>query len=75
MEILDESAGFRGPGTKLNNYWAGTFRKDGEKTFFNIKSADHKPVVVQLANENYTRLVLGVDNPEEIVDLVNNSIN
>lgn len=45
-----------------------------KKAFFNIKR-ENKPVVIQLKNEKYTRLVLGVDKPEDIVDLINNNIN
>ncbi|MFT8556420.1 hypothetical protein [Liquorilactobacillus hordei] len=72
--ILNDSKGLRAPGTSLPGYWAGSFKKDGEESFFNIKR-ENKPVVIQLKNEKYTRLVLGVDKPEDIVDLINNDIN
>ncbi|MFT8936741.1 MAG: PH domain-containing protein [Liquorilactobacillus sp.] len=72
--ILNDSKGLRAPGTSLPGYWAGSFKKDGEESFFNIKR-ENKPVVIQLKNEKYTRLVLGVDKPEDIVDLINNNIN
>lgn len=69
--ILNEYKGFRQPGTNLPGYWAGTFKKDGEKTFFNV-SRKEKPVVIQLKNEEYIRLVLGVEEPEDLVDKINN---
>lgn len=73
-EILNESKGVRAPGTAIGDYWAGSFIKNGEKIFFNIKRGN-LPVVIQLVNEKYTRLVLGVDNPKRTVDLINNKIN
>lgn len=73
-EILNQYKGFRGPGTSISGYWAGTFTKEKEKTFFNIKKGN-KPVVINLEKEKFTRLVLGVDQPESFVDLINNQIN
>lgn len=70
--ILNDSKGLRAPGTSLPGYWAGSFKKDGEESFFNIKR-ENKPVVIQLKNEKYTRLILGVNNPEGVVDLINNN--
>ena len=72
-EILNKNKGLRGPGTSIPGYWSGTFTKDGEKTFFNIKRGN-KPVVIQLANEKFTRLVLVLNDPETTVDLINNTI-
>ncbi|WP_413627958.1 hypothetical protein R4B61_01860 [Fructilactobacillus vespulae] len=69
-EILDEYKGLRGPGTSLPGYWAGTFTKNNEKVFFNIKRGN-KPVVIQLKNEKFVRLILGVDHPEKVVDSIN----
>ena len=69
--IINESKGFRMPGTAIPGYWAGTFRKNDEMTFFNIKHTS-LPVVIQLKDEKYTRLVLGVDKPRELVTLINN---
>ncbi|KRL05117.1 hypothetical protein [Liquorilactobacillus oeni] len=71
--ILNERKGIKAPGTAMPGYWSGTFTKNGEKTFFNIKRPN-KPVVVQLKNESYSRLVLGVQNPSKLVDDINNSI-
>lgn len=75
LKVLNDSKGIRSPGTIINGYyWSGTYVKDGEKTFFNIKRGN-KPVVIQLINEKYTRLVLGVDNPDKIVELIKQKIN
>ncbi|WP_405076050.1 hypothetical protein ACI3EJ_10625 [Ligilactobacillus acidipiscis] len=35
----------------------------------------HQPVVIQLKSEEFTRLVLGVEDPEDVADWINNSIN
>lgn len=70
--ILNDSKGLRAPETFLPEYWTGSFKKDGEESFFNIKR-ENKPVVIQLKNEKYTRLILGVNNPEDVVDLINNN--
>ena len=72
--ILNEHKGIRAPGTSIPGYWAGSFTKAGEKSFFNVKRGS-KPVVIQLKSEEFTRLVLGVEDPEDVVDWINNSIN
>ncbi|GKS82248.1 hypothetical protein LPAF129_19340 [Ligilactobacillus pabuli] len=72
-EILNENKGLRGPGTHIPGYWAGVFTKNGEKTFYNIKRGA-KPVVIQLKNAEFARLVLGVEEPEKLVDQINNQI-
>lgn len=71
--ILNENKGLRTQGTSLPSYWAGNYHKDGEKSFFNIKK-DSKPIVIQLRHNEYTRLIIGADNPEIIVDEINNKI-
>ena len=55
-----EPAGLRSPGTHVPRVvTAGSYRKDGEWTFWNLR-AGQQPLVVQLTGERYTRLVLGV---------------
>lgn len=44
-----------------------------KKVFFNIKK-EAKPIVIQLRNEKFNRLILGADNAEKIVDAINNNI-
>lgn len=71
--ILNDSKGLKMPGTAVPGYWAGTFRKDGEVTFFNIKKSS-LPVVIQLRDETYNRLVIGVAEPREVVQAINNLV-
>lgn len=69
--ILQDFKGIRAPGAAiLGQYYAGTFYLAGEKTFFNVKRGS-QPVVIQLKDDDYARLVLGVANPREFVDQVN----
>ncbi|KRL37164.1 PH domain-containing protein [Liquorilactobacillus uvarum] len=71
--ILNEFRGLKAPGTSIPGFYAGTFRKNNEKTFFNIKRTS-MAVVIQLRNEKYTRLVLGVEDGRKLVDEINNVI-
>lgn len=69
--ILHDFKGIRAPGAAIpGHYYAGTFYLAGEKTFFNVKRGS-QPVVVQLRDEDYVRLVLGVADPRGFVDWVN----
>lgn len=71
--IMNEPKGFRGLGTGLPDYLGGTFTHEGIKSFYNIKIGEI-PVVIQLENEKYTRLILGVEHPQKVVDEINNAI-
>ncbi|MEU7854513.1 hypothetical protein [Nonomuraea sp. NPDC049141] len=52
---------------------AGTFHLDGERVFWDVHDAA-KAVVIELADERYTRLVVEVDDPRATVDLVERHI-
>ncbi|KOV85270.1 hypothetical protein [Nocardia sp. NRRL S-836] len=68
--IVAEPKGIRAPGTHLPKViTAGTFHHDGEKVFWAVRDAQ-KAVVVELADENYTRLVVEVDDPRAVVAMV-----
>jgi hypothetical protein len=68
--ILGEPKGLRAPGTHLPGViTAGTFHQDGEKVFWAVRDA-LKAVVVELADEHYTRLVVEVDDPRAVVAMV-----
>lgn len=68
--IMDEGKGLRGPGLGLPNVWRGTFRIRGERTFWNINRPE-QPLVIQLQGEHFIRLVLGVRNPQQLADKIN----
>ncbi|MBN6039060.1 hypothetical protein [Amycolatopsis sp. 195334CR] len=68
--ILGEPKGVRAPGTHVPGViTAGTFHQDGEKVFWAVRDAK-KAVVVELADERFTRLVVEVDDPRAAVALV-----
>ncbi|MEU4243166.1 hypothetical protein [Actinoplanes sp. NPDC026619] len=52
---------------------AGAFRIDGEKVFWDVHDPT-KAIVIQLADERYTRLIIEVADPRETVDRVERAI-
>ncbi|MET8998491.1 hypothetical protein [Amycolatopsis sp. NPDC004169] len=72
--IAADPKGFRAPGAHLPGViTAGTFHQDGEKIFWDVRDAS-KAVVIELADERYSRLVLQVDDPRTTVALVENAL-
>ncbi|MCP2318043.1 hypothetical protein APR12_003396 [Nocardia amikacinitolerans] len=68
--IIKERKGIRAPGTHVPGVvTAGTFHIDGERVFWDVRDPD-KAVVIELADERYARLVVQVDNPAEVVRLI-----
>ena len=66
----NEPKGLRAPGLAIPGKWAGTFHRDGDRSFWNV-SAPGDTIVVELTDEHYDRLVLTVDQPRSVVDTVN----
>ena len=54
-------------------YFGGTFKQNGKKLFYDLGKKDFA-VVIKLKNAKYDRLIIGVDEPEKIVDLINGSL-
>ncbi|MEV0615354.1 hypothetical protein AB0I81_18695 [Nonomuraea sp. NPDC050404] len=72
--IATDPKGIRAPGTHLPGViTAGTFHQDGDKIFWDVKDPS-KALVVELANEQYIRLVLQVDDPRATVALIENAL-
>ncbi|WP_318307700.1 hypothetical protein [Amycolatopsis solani] len=72
--IAADPKGIRAPGAHLPGViTAGTFHLDGEKVFWDVRDAS-KAVVIELADERYSRLVLQVDDPRTTVALVENAL-
>ena len=63
---------FRFPGTRIPGIIAaGTFIKSNNREFWDhIKGK--KAIAIETENENYTRIVVDVKQPEEIIKLLNN---
>ncbi len=65
--------GIRSPGLAVVGKWSGTFRKDGDRSFWNV-SAPGRTIVVELADESWDRLILTVDEPRLLVDGINTAM-
>jgi hypothetical protein len=62
--------GIRAPGTYLPGViTAGTFHVDGEHVFWDVHDPT-KAVVIELADEQYARLVVQVDDARATVELI-----
>ena len=77
-EAWDESPtiGQKRVGTDLYGfYFGGTFRQDGEKIFYDLKRKEDA-IVIELCDveEEFSRLIIGVDNPDEIVKLFESAL-
>lgn len=70
--ITDEGKGVRGPGLGLPNAWRGTFTHEGERTYWNLGRPE-RPLVIQLEEEQFSRLILGVADPEDLATAINRS--
>ena len=72
--VVREPAGTRAPGTYVPRFiTAGTFYRDGEWVFWNVRGS-RDPVVIELADERYARLVLGVDDARATAEQVERAL-
>lgn len=68
--IVHEPKGVRAPGLHVPGAAViGTFRRDGETHFWDVRTGS-QAVVIELAEERYTRLVVDVEQPRAVVDLI-----
>jgi len=66
--------GLRAPGLNLPGVAvAGTFYQDGERVFWDVHDKA-KTVVIELAEQRYARLVLGVADPRATVALIESAL-
>ncbi|CAG4903178.1 MULTISPECIES: hypothetical protein [Acidithrix] len=66
--------GLRAPGTSIPGLlYAGTFYHKGEKVFWEVHNPA-KAVVIELAEEDFTRLVIEVENPNDVVSSIEDAI-
>ncbi|MDO4855174.1 MAG: hypothetical protein Q3978_01255 [Limosilactobacillus gorillae] len=69
---FNERKGIRMPGTSIpGHYYAGSFYRDGQRTFYNVKRSD-EIIIITLINEKYSRLILGVTDGQSIIKHVRN---
>ena len=61
-------------GTDTGSYFAGSFTQDGDRVFFDLKKAE-EAVVIMTKDEKFKRIIIGVENPVETVELIENALN
>jgi hypothetical protein len=67
--LIEKNAGTNAP----NLYYGGTFVQDGNKVFYDLKKTE-EAVVITLKDDEFERIVIGVENPEETVELIKNAL-
>ena len=72
--MKDEPKGWRGPGLGLPGKLAGTFHADGRKQFWNISGYERAVVITLDSAERFDRLVISVDDPNQVVDAINDAL-
>lgn len=65
--------GLRGPGLAIFGKYVGTFYRDGERTYWNV-SGRGTAIVIELADEHFSRLIVSVQGADALVDRINNSL-
>ena len=62
-------------GTNSNElYYGGRFRQDGDKVFYDLLRKE-EAIVITLKNENFNRLIIGCETPNETVNLIQQALN
>jgi hypothetical protein len=71
-EIVKGKKGFRFPGTSIPGIInAGTFLNNGETNFWDVSNPDNA-IVIDLKDEEYHQIIVEVENPAAVIDLLNN---
>lgn len=73
--LKDEPKGWRGPGLGLPGKLSGTFHADGKRQFWNISGYDRAIVITLDPAEQLDRIVITVDDPDQVVNAINNAVN
>ena len=72
--IVRESKGWNAPGARLPGFGAaGTFRHEGERVFWDVRHPQ-KAIVIELEHEHYQRVIVEVEDPNSVVDMINNAL-
>lgn len=67
------------PGTKVigtnayGHYLGGTFSQAGDRVFWDVAHAE-KAIVISLENDEYKRLIIEVDNPDQVVHQIESAL-
>jgi len=61
-------------GTNSNElYYGGRFRQDGDKVFYDLLRKE-EAIVISLKNEDFSRLIIGCETPNETVALIQQAL-
>jgi hypothetical protein len=72
-EIVEARKGIRFPGTSVSGIInAGTFINNGASNFWDVSNPDNA-IVVNLKDEEFSQLIIEVENPQAAIDLLNNA--
>jgi len=74
LGMREQPKGWRGPGLGLPGKLSGTFHADGRRQFWNISGYERAVVITLDPAERFDRLVITVDNPNQVVDAVNRAV-
>lgn len=69
--MREEPKGWRGPGLRIAGKLSGTFHAAGGRQFYNVSGFERAVVVTLGSAERFDKLVLTVDDPQQIVDEIN----
>ncbi|MHB8509120.1 MAG: hypothetical protein ACYDGR_10810 [Candidatus Dormibacteria bacterium] len=77
QDVAEASVVFHGlkfPGTGIPGVvTAGSFLKHGEWTFWDVHNPA-KAVIIRLHDEHYSRMVIGVDDPQQTIQMVREAL-
>jgi len=60
-------------GTELGFYSGGTFYKDGNKAFYDLKRKEDA-VIITLRDDDFDTLIIGVDDPAATAEYIQNAL-
>jgi hypothetical protein len=73
-DVMEIPRGIRAPGTSIPGFiHAGTFHSQGDKMFWDVHDPA-KAIVIELAEDDFARLVVEVENPDETASLIERAL-
>ena len=74
-EAVRKDIGWRGAGTGTINFAAGTFIKKGKRQFVYANVKKQTPVVIDLRDEKFHRVILGLDGGRPVAQALIEQLN
>ena len=74
-EALHAAKGMRAPGLALPNVkWVGTFRRHGQRTYWNVRRGGQTVVIELDPTAHFARLYLTVEDARALADRINAAV-